>query len=556
MRIEKNNLALLGIMLSVLSLSVIVINPLQEANALSYIAITTNGTQTNDNCVSAVDDVNNVWLLCNSATGGANSVLSVVNANNGHQVATLTTSITFSTVNQLLPLYANSQSILLYSRTGFIKYSFDGTSITQTGAFTPSSCTNGLSGSAGYDSKGYVWYSCPTQQTVGAFNPSLMTDVFRSGALTLGAGFPSTCTATGVQDVKTVYTTSTIGLVSVECTNPQDILFFDISNSGGVITQLTHKTDSITLAGTGCSAFPQLYVDGDSKRIFCNDSVNGIKTFTYTISGVTNFINALTAEKSSFGQTGQYNCYTDFYMTSTKGHIAYCAGTNIVEGFYSNSTGVFSTFNIGSYATTYNANIRPIESYNAGVFVVSTGLLDGGTQTFLYMTGTATTYSNPVATPPNNNNVTSTIGGCGSAHCYGDINCDLPANQGYLGCQIALNNSPALKSASQSTASSVNFLLGQVGLVNSTNTNIKTNGTGYILTGVVMGIMVAVFWLASGGEINKIPTFLWFLATLGVMGLSVAFGWIDTTFFIIAILAIIALASTRVIQQLELGGFK
>lgn len=555
MRIEKNNLALFGIMLSVLSLSVIVIKPLQEANALSYIAITTNGTQANDNCISAVDDVNNVWLLCNSAVGGANSVLTLVNGNNGHQVATLTTGITFSTVNQLLPLYANAQSILLYSRSGFIKYNFDGTNIVQNGAFTPSTCTNGLSGAAGYDSKGYVWYSCPTQQTVGAMNPTLMTDVFRSQQLLLANGFPSTCTATGVQDVKTVYTTSTVGLVSVECTNPQDILFFDISNSGGAITQLTHKTDSVTLAGTGCSGFPQLYVDGDSKRIFCNDTVNGIRTFTYTISGVTNFINALTSEKTSFGQAGQYNCYTDFYMTSNSGHIAYCAGTNTVEGFYSNSTGVFTTFNIGSYATTYNANIRPIESYNAGVFVVSTGLLDSGTQTFLYITGTATTYSNPIARPPTNNNVTQSA--CGGAHCYGNINCDLTANQGILACQIALNpNGGALSSASQSTSQSVNFLLGQVGLVNSTNTNIKTNGTGYMLTGVVMAISIACFFLASGGELNRIPTFLWFLSTLGVLGLAVAFGWIDTTFFIIAILAVIALASTRVIQQLELGGFK
>ena len=573
MKIEKNNLALLGIMLSVLSLSVIVINPLKEAYALQYSIITTTGTQTNDNCISTVDNNNQVWLLCNPTTGGSNAVLSLTDSR-GNQLATLSTTLTFATVNQMLAITGNSQ-IVVFGGTTFVKYQYSGVpnvaggTIQQIGILTLSSCTNTNNAGVGYDNKGFIWYSCPTQQTVGAMNPTSMTDSFRSIALTLGNGFPATCLSTSVGDSKAYWFNqaggafgTANGLVAVQCTNPQTVELFDLSFSGGTITQGTHKNSLTNLGGGSSSAFPQLYFDGDSKRIIFMNTANGIDTWTYTISGVTNFFNSMTSEKTAFGSTGQYNCVSDFQFTNlNNGHILYCAGTNLVEGFMSNSTLFASTFNIGSYSTTYSASKKVGGTYDAGTFVFSTGVLDAGTQTFLYITGTATTYTPPIPTsPPASNSTGGSNNTCKSTsttpHCYGDVNCDTGNNANILGCQIALNNSPALKSASQSTTSSVNFLLTQTGLVNSTNTNIKTNGTGYILTGVVMGIMVAVFYLASGGDLKSMPTFIWFLGTLGVLGLAVAFGWLDTTFFIIAILAVIALASTRVIQQLELGGFK
>ena len=104
--------------------------------------------------------------------------------------------------------------------------------------------------------------------------------------------------------------------------------------------------------------------------------------------------------------------------------------------------------------------------------------------------------------------------------------------------------------ASQSFGNSTNDLFVQIGLVPE-GSDIRTNGVGYILVAVGLGLLIAIFFLASQGELGKIPTFVWVLGALVVVGMFAAFQVIDPTFFIMAILVIIALASAKILSALE-----
>lgn len=136
--------------------------------------------------------------------------------------------------------------------------------------------------------------------------------------------------------------------------------------------------------------------------------------------------------------------------------------------------------------------------------------------------------------------------------------CAIPANQNLLTCRLASQDG-SLASFSdligQSFGNATNNIFVQLGLVEE-GSDIQTNGVGYGITLVGLGIMIAMFALASGMELNRIPTFVWFLGTLSVIGLSTGFGFVDPLWLIISILVIIALASAKVLSALEIGGFR
>ena len=107
----------------------------------------------------------------------------------------------------------------------------------------------------------------------------------------------------------------------------------------------------------------------------------------------------------------------------------------------------------------------------------------------------------------------------------------------------------------RNVTSSAQFLAEQLGLVED-GSDIRFNGVGYMVVAVGLGILIAMFFLASGGDLNRIPTFVWFIGTLAMVGTLTGFGFVDVTFFIIGILVIIALASAKILSTLELGGFR
>lgn len=117
-------------------------------------------------------------------------------------------------------------------------------------------------------------------------------------------------------------------------------------------------------------------------------------------------------------------------------------------------------------------------------------------------------------------------------------------------CRLQALEGNALGSATESTTTSLNDLFVQSGLV-AEGSDIQTNGVGYFIIAVMLGIMIAMFALASNMELGKIPPFVWMLGAISVVGSGTAFGLVDTTFFIISILIIIALASMKILSAFE-----
>lgn len=134
----------------------------------------------------------------------------------------------------------------------------------------------------------------------------------------------------------------------------------------------------------------------------------------------------------------------------------------------------------------------------------------------------------------------------------GGVDCSLPANAQTLLCRLHTisANGTALSGATESTTTSLNNLFIQAGLVEE-GSDIQTNGVGYFIIAIMLGIMIAMFALASNMELGKIPPFVWMLGAISVVGSGTAFGLVDTTFFIISILIIIALASMKILSAFE-----
>lgn len=150
-------------------------------------------------------------------------------------------------------------------------------------------------------------------------------------------------------------------------------------------------------------------------------------------------------------------------------------------------------------------------------------------------------------------------GGGNEPNPTGGIDCTLPENENILTCRLNSIGGNELASYSDligtSFGNGTNNIFVQLGLVEE-GSDIRTNGVGYGMTLVGLGLMIVMFYLGSGGQLNRIPTFVWFLGTLAVIGISTGFGFVDPLWLIISILVIIALASAKILSTLEIGGFR
>jgi hypothetical protein len=138
----------------------------------------------------------------------------------------------------------------------------------------------------------------------------------------------------------------------------------------------------------------------------------------------------------------------------------------------------------------------------------------------------------------------------------GSTFCDQAENFYLLRCVLERGDTTPLSGASELVNASSTNIVCQIGLIHCTqnsdgsftpdNPDIQTNGVGYLLLVVALGIMIGIFWVASRGDLGYIPTFIWFIGTLAIIGVMTAFSWINPTILIIAIIAIIALATAKV----------
>lgn len=132
----------------------------------------------------------------------------------------------------------------------------------------------------------------------------------------------------------------------------------------------------------------------------------------------------------------------------------------------------------------------------------------------------------------------------------GGIDCNSPENTNILTCRLQEINQTPLVGATQLINASSTDLACQIGLVACTNgvpdnANIQTNGIGYIMLIIALGIWVGLLWVASRGNITEIPNFVWMIGTIAVVGAITVIGWIDPTILIVSIITVIALAGIK-----------
>lgn len=135
----------------------------------------------------------------------------------------------------------------------------------------------------------------------------------------------------------------------------------------------------------------------------------------------------------------------------------------------------------------------------------------------------------------------------------GGIDCNDPEFSYRLICN--LEGAGGLTGASNLINQSSTNIACQIGLLSCTqdedgnfvpdNADIQTNGIGYLLVAIALGIMIGIFWVASRGDLKEIPTFVWFIGTVAVVGAITAIGWVNPTFLIIAVITIVAFAVAK-----------
>lgn len=146
-----------------------------------------------------------------------------------------------------------------------------------------------------------------------------------------------------------------------------------------------------------------------------------------------------------------------------------------------------------------------------------------------------------------------TVGQSTGGNVVNGIDCSLPENAHKLVCAISTGTQYSLPQ--QLVNQSANTLYCQTGIVPCTDngnggftpidSNPQTNGLGYIMAIIGIGVMIGIFWVASDGQLTNIPTFIWFIGTIAVLGALTGFGYIDPTFLIVGIFAIIGFAVAK-----------
>jgi hypothetical protein len=143
----------------------------------------------------------------------------------------------------------------------------------------------------------------------------------------------------------------------------------------------------------------------------------------------------------------------------------------------------------------------------------------------------------------------------------GSAFCQIPANENLLRCR--LEEQGGAMGGFQGQSNPFNPINGTnsifVSALGLENDDVKTNGVGYILLAVALVIInlmfVLVLAVASGKNVS-IPDPLWIMLiiSLAVIAGFVVMGITDATFLIISIVALVALASPRIVQLIQARG--
>lgn len=140
----------------------------------------------------------------------------------------------------------------------------------------------------------------------------------------------------------------------------------------------------------------------------------------------------------------------------------------------------------------------------------------------------------------------------------GGVDCTLPENTNILICRLTGNDGQCVNgvlqcigdtvlgnSTDNSDVGLIDIICG-VGFIDcADNPNIKTNGIGYLLLAAALGIEIGILWVASRGDLREVPTFIWFIATIAIVGSLTLMNFIDPTFLVLSVITVVALAAAK-----------
>lgn len=494
---------------------------------ITIITPTGSGLSSTSDCLDITGSNGIVWQQCNS-------FLYAINYDTNAIIANISSGNVFS-----IEACIGSTCVLGHDGTANVinKYTLAGGVITQTGQVTVGCDSNAPV--FHYDALGFLWTVCGIGDKIARINPATMQVQMLSQALSASCVNPLRIAYSTDDNIGVVYCSSGTNMITFSITNPTTVAILDNEASGEGATELV--------------------IDGGNNRIMAQTTITR-QIWGYSSGGIltmqssegTANIGACKQEalQNTDGQGIQFVCLQDDTSNA------------ITTGFISNATGIFQIFSGFSVFTNANINGMGIDFRTNAVSAPLTPIyyINGNpdNQKWVRITDLRS-IENPNPEPPSGG------GGGGGGGGTGGVDCTLAENAQKLICRLADNPSDCTGALGCGGDFLIGNTTGDIGITpiicNTgiidcvTNPDMKTNGTGYLITIVAIAIVVGIFWVASRGDLGAIPMFIWFIAVLGIVGFSTVANIIDATFLILAVVAMIALATVK-LRGLFGGEFK
>lgn len=275
-----------------------------------------------------------------------------------------------------------------------------------------------------------------------------------------------------------------------------------------------------------------IFPDYTNNKIFLGTDVNGeLKVYNKLCQLQTTYSSTTTGLGAQIRDTTVQTPYND----GVKYMYGMASGTSGLVSEIPYSAGVLSTFN----AQQFNA----FPSTSQSAFIGHFQFVPSQQKLFIPYSG-------------NDNGVfILNFATAGTSQGSTGVDCSLPANANILICYLTSQTGGSLGGAGGIISTGFFNLATNSGLISGSDHNVKTNGIGYLIVAVAISILITIFWIASDGQLDKIPTFVWFIGIIAVVGSLTAIGFVDPTFLIISIIVVVAFAVSKVSRSLFAGGF-
>jgi hypothetical protein len=464
--------------------------------------------------ISAGSDI--IWLNCNS-------ILYAISDSTNAVVANITSANIVRHESCVI-----GDCVIAHDNVGndLIKYSLEGFTLLQTNVWS-SPCDTDLE--LIYDTSGFIWQTCSSTDFIVQMNPNTFATNTVSQSLTAVCDSPNKVSYAPVDNIGVIHCQNGA--------NPDTIVTFSRASS----TSITILDTEVTTSGT-----IGVFIDGAHNTILAPDASN-MFVWEYTDGGL------LTLTQTIAGNTHD-QCHLEPYSISASQELfSVCFGdvgvNTSIYGYMINSTEVFQIMSASiAYPEAGGMGLDLGDGTNSlPVWYISA---DTNDQRYIRIDGVRSlTDTDPEPpSPPDDGGDTA------------GVDCNDPANANILTCRLggdgSLGGAGDFIVGDGSEGTGMSGIICAVGLVDcSEDDNMQTNGVGYILTVIALAVMVGVMWVASRGAIGDVPVWIWFIASLGIVGFATIAEWIDPTFLVLSIIVIVALATAK-LRGIFGGDFK